>query len=511
MLPVATIPKSETSPTELEKALARIDELERTNQILRDRMDAVLRRFFGSRTSDAIDPAQLELVMQGMDVSQAVTTPLVPAITNVFTKPKGKAKRRRLPDNLPTETVFLDPAEVLESPDDWKLIGEERTEELDWVPGKFIKRVYLRRKYTPKMQSDRIVIAPLPARVIDKGLPGPGLLAQILISKYVDHLPLDRQQKMFSRRYGVDLSRKTMGDWVGAVCFWLKILYDQMKEQLINGDYLQVDETPVRYLDRKVKGKCKKGYLWVFSDPKGPVLFDWNVSRGHEVPLAFIGEFCGTLQCDGYGAYGTLSRKTEKLVLVGCWAHVHRKFREALKHAPVQAGWLLRQIQLLYANEKHLKGIGASVKERQRYRQVYSKPLTKRLEKGLALIERRMEQRRVLPQSELGKAVTYAINQWDQLIVYLDKGEVEIDNNSAERSIRPTTIGRKNYLFFGAEEAGWRSAVMYSITETCRRLEINPQEYLADVLSRIPSMTTSQVDVLLPARWKALREQSQKS
>jgi len=252
MLPLTTIPKSETPPTELEKALARIAELERTNQILRERVDAVLRRFFGSRSSDAIDPAQLELVMQGMDVSQAVVTPVVPAITNVFTNSKGKAKRRRLPNNLPTETILLDPAEVLESPDDWKLMGEERTEELDWVPGKFIKRIFLRRKYTPKKQSDRIVIAPMPARVIDKGLPGPGLLAQILIGKYVDHQPLDRQQKMFSRRYGVDLSPKTMGDWVGSVCFWLKILYDQLKAQLINGDYLQVDETPVRYLDRKV-------------------------------------------------------------------------------------------------------------------------------------------------------------------------------------------------------------------------------------------------------------------
>ncbi|MBT5707697.1 MAG: transposase [Verrucomicrobia bacterium] len=190
----------------------RNGELERTNKLLREQIDAVLRRFFGSRTKDAIDPAQLEMAMKGLDVSEALSAPVTPLLVPTVAKGRGKAKRRPLPDNLPTETIVIDPAEVLASPEDWKQVGEERTEELDWVPCKFIKRIFLRRRYTPKETSDGIVIAPLPKRVIDKGLPGPGLLAQIMIGKYVDHLPLKRQLKMFARRYGVTLSRQTMVD-----------------------------------------------------------------------------------------------------------------------------------------------------------------------------------------------------------------------------------------------------------------------------------------------------------
>ena len=299
--------------TQQAQSQRQIEELERTNKLLREQIDAVLRRFFGSRTKDSIDPAQLELVMKGLEGTKVPSQPQTPPLASGDSKPKGKPKRRALPDNLPTETIVLDPEEVLASPEDWKLVGEERTEELDWIPGKFIKRIYLRRKYTPKKTSEGIVIASLPKRVIDKGLPGPGLLAQIMIGKYVDHQPLERQLKMFARRYGVTLSRQTMVDWVGAVAAWLKILYDLLKVQLLNGNYLQVDETPVRYLDRKVKGKCKKGYLWVFSDPKGAVIFDWDASRSHKVPMTFIGEFCGTIQCDAYGAYKTLAKAMVQL------------------------------------------------------------------------------------------------------------------------------------------------------------------------------------------------------
>lgn len=314
------------------------------------------------------------------------------------------------------------------------------------------------------------------------------------------------QLKMFSRRYDVILSRQTMVDWVGAVAAWLKILYDILQVQLLNGNYLQVAETPCRYLDRKVKGKCKTGYLWVFSDPKGAVLFDWNASRSHEVPMAFIGEFCGTLQCDAFSAYKTLANKREKLVIVGCWAHVYRKFREVLSHAPVQGGWFMRQIQLLYANGKHLRELSASSKERARFCQAYSRPVLARLKKAVDLMQGRIEKRKILPKSLLGKAVRYTENQWASLEGYVDRGEVEIDNNQVERAIHPAVIGRKNLLFFGAEAGGSRSAILYLMVETCQRLEINPQEYLTAILRRMPAMEQDHYPSLLPASWKAQRQ-----
>ena len=196
---------------------------------------------------------------------------------------------------------------------------------------------------------------------------------------------------------------------------------------------------------------------------------------------------------------------------VSAGVFVYRKFREALPHAPVQAGWFMRQIQLLYANEKHLREQNASPKERARFRQAYSRPLLTRFRLALSLILGRIEKRKVLPKSLLGKAVCYADNQWASLEGYVDRGEVEIDNNQVERAIRPVAIGRKNFLFFGAEAGGSRSAVLYSIVETCQGLEINPQEYLTDILSRMPGLEKEDYPSLLPANWKAQHQRQPQS
>jgi transposase len=491
-----------------QKSLSRIQELEQINKLLHQKIDTLLRRYFGNRKTDSIDPAQLELILSGMDVSKALEMPVEDTHPKAPSKNKGQAKRRKLPEHLETERVIIEPEEVKGNPDAWKKVDEEVTEELDWIPSKLIRRLYIRPKYTPIVNSDQIIIAPMPPRVIDKGIAGPALLAHIIISKYVDHLPLYRMERIFQSRFQVPISRKTMADWVEVVANWLKPIYNYLKQDLLSGDYLQIDETPIRYLNREFKGKSKKGYLWVFSQPKGTVLFEWNNSRGHRVPLEYLGDYSGIIQCDGFSAYVALADKKPALVLAGCWAHVYRKVREAIKHHPIQAGWIIRQMQHLYAVEKELRQTNATPEQRLKKREKESRPVVERLHRAFKLMETRILNKKLLPGSTLGKATTYALGRWSGLEEFLNDGQLEIDNNLIENSIRPTAIGKKNFLFFGADQAGWRSAVIYSIVETCRRLEIEPMAYLTDVLQRIPSMTTSQLPELLPAQWKQDRQES---
>lgn len=506
---IAAKPEDLASALELiQQSRSRIDELEKVNQLLRQKIDALIRRYFGNRKSDSIDPAQMELILSGMNVSKALETPVQDSRPKTPSKNKGQAKRRKLPEHLETERVVIEPEEIKENPKAWKKVDEEVSEELDWIPSKLIRRLYIRPKYTPVENSDQIVIAPMPPRVIDKGIAGPALLAHIIVSKYVDHLPLYRMEKIFENRFQVPISRKTMADWVEVVANWLKPLYNYLKADLLSGDYLQIDETPIRYLNREFKGKSKKGYLWVFSKPKGTVLFEWNKSRGHQVPLEYLGDFNGIIQCDGFIGYVTLANKKPEIVLAGCWAHVYRKVRDAVKYHPIQAVWILRQMQHLYAVEKELRETRATPEHRLKKREKESRPVVERLHRAFKLMEKRILNRKLLPESALGKATTYALGQWETLAQFLSNGELEIDNNLIENSIRPSAIGKKNFLFFGADQAGWRSAVIYSIVETCRRLEIEPMTYLTDVLQRIPLMTTSQVPQLLPAQWRQDRQES---
>ena len=230
-------------------------------------------------------------------------------------------------DKLETQEIVIEPEEVKTQPEGWKRISEERTSQLDWVAPKIIKRVIIRPRY---VKEERFAIAPLPPQSIEQGMVGPGLLAQILVNKYEYHLPLYRQEKMFRQQFGVDLSRKTMGCWVEQAAELLKPVYRTIREDLVSGIYLQADETPIRYLDPDVKGKSQQGYLWAYSRPGGDVLFEWRVSRSREGPEAFLKNFRGKLQTDGYGVYESLAKSRNDLTLVGCWAHARRGLHEAL-------------------------------------------------------------------------------------------------------------------------------------------------------------------------------------
>jgi transposase len=462
------------------------------NKLLRQKLELFLKRYFGGSKNEGLDPKQLELLLAGLEAAIApasVTGKPAPARSTA----PAKAVRQPLPAHLETERVVLEPAEVEQQPEGWRKLGEEVTEELDWKPAKFIKRLYIRPKYA---KAERIVIAPLPARLIEKGLPGAALLAQVIISKYEDHQPLYRQEKIYDQRHGVKLSRQTMCGWVADLADWLTPIYREMKTGLLARNYLQVDETPIRYLDPDVKGKSQQGWLWTYGHPRGDVVFEWNISRSREGPREFLKEFKGKLQTDGYGVYESLARERNgELILIGCWAHARRGFHEALGEGRA-AAWIVGQIGQLYAVEKALREHRAGPDLRAAVRAWQSRPVLLRLRRALELIRRR-----VLPKSRLGQAIDYTLSRWEALNRYVDDGRLEIDNNLCENAIRPTAIGKKNFLFIGHPEAGQRSAVIYSVLGSCRRLGINPAEYLQELFERLPKAKTSEIKSLTPAAW----------
>lgn len=468
-----------------------VHSLQAENKLLRQKLDHFLRRYFGGTKNESLDRAQLELLLAGLE-ALPVSVPAEEKKTSVRSTPTVRPVRQPLPAHLETERVVLEPAEVQQEPAGWRKLGEEITEELDWKPAKFIRRLYIRPKYA---NAERIVIAPLPARLIEKGLPGAGLLTQVIVSKYEDHLPLYRQERIYRERHGVNLPRQTLCGWVDEAARWLQPIYREMKAGLIRGDYLQVDETPIRYLDPDVKGKSQQGWLWTYSQPRGDVVFEWKISRSREGPREFLREFGGVLQTDGYGVYESLARERGGLILAGCWAHVRRHFHEALNEGRV-AAWFVGQIALLYAVEKHLRETRAGPRLRAAVRSSQSGMVLARLRRAMERMRGR-----VLPRSQLGQALDYALARWEALTRYVDAGRLEIDNNLCENAIRPTAVGKKNFLFIGHPDAGWRSAVLYSVLGSCRRHGINPDDYLRYVFERLPRAKTSEIKSLTPAAW----------
>jgi transposase len=376
-------------------------------------------------------------------------------------------------------------------------IGCERTERYEYIPARIIRHEILRPKLACPCGQGTVSIAALPPAIIDKGLPGPGLVALVTLAKYDDHIPLFRQQQQFER-LGVNFPRNTLCGWVERAAQWLQPIVRQMKQELLAGDYLQVDETPVRVLDPEVKGKSARGYLWVAGRPGGDVIFEFHPGRGAEYARELIGKFRGFLQRDGYGVYGSLANAPNSgLIPVGCLAHGRRKFVEAMLDEPVQAQSFVEEIRKLYVIEAHAREQGMSPEQRHALRSQLALPVW-------AGIKSRLEelQPSLLPQSPLGKAVRYALAEWEAWQTYLRDGRLEIDNNLTENAIRPTAVGKKNYLFIGHPDAGWRSAVIYSVIASCRRRKIDPWAYLKDIFTRLPSATNQQIPDLVPARWQ---------
>jgi transposase len=470
--------------------------LQTENRLLRQKLDQYIRHYFGGQRNEGLDKQQLELLLQGLPNVIALPTPEPkPAGTSRSGTPHP-VRRMLAEDKLETYEIVIEPEEVKDQLEGWKKISEERTSQLDWVAPKIIKRVFIRPRY---VKAERFVLAPLPPQPIEQGMVGPGLLAQVILNKFEYHLPLFRQEKMFRQQFGVELSRKTMGCWVEQAAELLKPVYRAIREDLLAGFYLQADETPIRYLDPDVKGKSRQGYLWAYSRPGGDVLFEWQVSRAREWPEKFLKSFRGKLQSDGYAAYESLAKERDDLILVGCWAHCRRGFHEALPESKL-AAWFVRQIGLLYGVEKELRRKKAGPRLRAAVRAWQSRPVLQRLHRAMELVRRR-----TLPQGLLGQAIDYALKRWEALNRFVDDGVLEIDTNLLENSIRPSALGKRNWLFIGHPEAGERSAVIYTLLGSCRRQGVNPLDYLRDLFARLPAAKITEIKQFTPAAWAKVR------
>lgn len=486
----------------IESLEAKNKELAAHNHILDQKIKFLLARLFGHK-SEKLDPNQLQLLI-------GLGDPETPEIDDDPSPERERTKNRpsrqhkpRMPEHLPVEEVHLDPEEVRQAPQDYKRIDEEVTEELDVIPAKYFKRRIVRGKYVRLDDKEAApLIAPLPERLIPGGYATPGLLTDILIKKYQDHLPLYRQEQILKNRYGIDLSRQVMADWVEKAADWLGAIYRGIRGHLQSGAYFQIDETPATYCNKDGPPGSAKGYFWVYHNPQThEVLYEWHTSRAGQCLEETLRTFKGTVQCDGYGAYASYAKDRNDIDMAGCWSHARRKFYESREEAPAVAGWFLKHIQALYAVETDLRKAKADPETRRQTRERDSRWRLNLIGKAL-----KAKMATYLPKSGMGKAIHYALRQWEELNKYCGNGLLEIDNNGVENAIRPTALGKKNWLFIGHPDAGQRSAVIYTIIENCRKIGVDPHEYLLDVLTRLPSMKITEIDQLLPANWLAAKK-----
>ena len=463
---------------------------------------------FGASSERTI-PEQINLFNEAEDTANPQLEEATMETVTYQRRKKQAGQRDELLKNLPVEVIeYRLPESEQVCPCCQGPLHEMSTQvrqELKIIPAqvkvvKHIQYIYACRQCELENTTTPITKAEMPRPILPGSLASPSMLAYIMDQKYTNSMPLYRQEQQFSR-LGIDLSRQTMANWLLAAAEpWLKILYDRMHEHLIKRDILHADETNAAVLRESERSAESKSYMWLYRTGRdGPpiVLYDYQTTRASKHPDKFLSGFKGYLQTDGYSGYGKLTGVT----LVGCWAHARRKFTEALKvlpaaekDKPVAASIGLDYCNKLFAIERQIKDI--SNQERYSKRLELSKPL---LDEFYAWLKRQRQQ--ALPKSAFGQAITYCLNQWDELSHFLLDGRLEIDNNRAERSIKPFVIGRKNFLFSNTPRGARGSAIIYSIIETAKENNLNPYNYLVYLFERLPNVDTSDVavvDALLP-------------
>lgn len=473
---------------------------------------AQLRRLiFGVRTERFIPspdatPAQLQLALdlsretvEQCRITSATTVHYVRTKVEVVpAKPKAHPGRMNLPEHLRREVILLKPEGDLSA---LKKMGEEVTEILDYVPAELYVKQYIRPKYAAPLPEGgtTVLTASLPGRILEKCMAGEGLLAQMVVDKYMDHLPLHRQLQRFGR-LGVSIAQSTANDWMRMVLNHLHSLYEAHKRLTLATAYLGVDETPIKVLDDDKKGTTHRGYYWVYHNAEEKlVLFDYRPGRGREGPDDILKDFRGYLQSDGYSAYEDFGNR-KGITLLHCMAHARRKFYDALGNDKDRAEYALTLFQKLYAIERRIKEEGLSGEAVVQVRQGEALRV-------LQTLKTWMEQeypKVVVKKSPIAQAMAYFLPRFEKLCIYTTDGRLNIDNNAVENAIRPVAVGRKNYLFAGSHDAAQRAAMIYSLLATCKQHDIDPYYWLKDVLENMHRFTTQNIHELLPQNWKKL-------
>lgn len=495
----------------IEAQQGMIEKLKLQNERMQRQLEQLLRQRFGPK-SEQRHPDQLLLFGEAV--------PIPPAPPAPEPKARNGHGRQKLPAALPRQEVVHDLTDEQKPCPECGVprtrIGEESREQLEYVPASLRVLVHTRPKYAcAKCQAHVAVAARLP-EPIERGLPGVGLLAHVIVSKYVDHLPLYRQERIFERQ-GVRLSRQTTCGWMAECAGLLEPIWKGMKARVLQSRVIQTDDTPVPVQDPEVKGKNRTGRLWVYlGDREHPfVVYDYTPDRKAEGPESFLREYAsGYLQSDAYSGYAGLHARG--LVAVGCWAHARRKFHEARTSDPTDAEAALDGIGRLYGVERaaaeeaarRLSDLGPEPSVAQRIALEDEVRTEKRATQSRVLLEAFsiwLESRvgRVLPKSPLGDAISYARSNWGSLVRYLDSPLLSIDNNASERALRPLALGRKNWMHLGSDMGGRTAAILLSVTQSAKAFGVEPWGYARDVLDRISTQPMSGLAELLPDQWRA--------
>ena len=466
---------------------------------------------FGAKT-EAMNAEQRQMFDEAMAEDQAsleaqllALQGALPATEPTQAAPKRPPRRQALPEHLRRVEHHHEPEDTTcAAPDcgqQMVRIGEDVSERLDIVPAEFFVHRHIRGKWACKCCQQKgegqLVQEPVAPQVIDKGMPAPGLVAHTLVSRFVDHIPYYRQETI-NARSGVHTPRSTLAAWSGAGGAALQPLFDAHREFVLGAQVLHADETPVNMLDPGA-GKTKRAYIWAYSrgrfDALPGVAYDFCVGRGAQYPIAFLGEWSGTLVRDEYSAYDSVVRLHDRKA-AGCLAHARRKFDELIKdnRSPV-ATQAVQRIAMIYRVEHEVREM--SVEDRLACRQTRAQPLWDEFFVWLEL-----ERSRVAEGSAIAKALDYSINHWAALTAHLQDGRLPVDNNHIENLMRPWAMGRKAWLFCGSELAGQRAAVVMSLVVSAKLNGHDPWAYLKDVLTRLPTHLNSRIDELLPHRWQ---------
>ena len=482
-----------------EDAATKLEDLQIKYEALQQEILQFKKMIFGSRHERFIpaanNTAQLALDLQTESAAQCSITDAKKItyirLTKKVTRNKPHPGRMKLPEHLERREIIIEPEQDTAG---YKSIGAEVTEELEYEPGKLYVNKIIRPKYA-KPDNSGIIIAPMIERPLPKAIAGAGLLAQIVIDKYVDHLPLYRQMQRFKRE-GIQLPYSTFTDWAHSTCKLITPLYELHRKIVLQCDYLHADETPIKVLDPNKKSSTHRGYYWVYQNSIGRLLFfDYHPGRNKEVPQETLKDFKGYLQTDGYPTYDLFKQK-QGIIVLHCMAHARRMFYDAQQNDKSRAEYALTQFGLLYDIERKARQQQLNTAKTKELRQQEALPVLQKFEQWM-----KEEYVKVAPKSAIGAALYYSMDKWKELSIYITDGKLNIDNNVIENSIRPIAIGRKNYLFAGSHAAAQRSAMLYSLLGTCKLQNINPYIWLKDVLKRLPAHPINKIEELLPQNW----------